>query len=119
RGLAEEVEQPARDGWIALARGARRREGDAQVVPGPGRQGLAACVGLEATSLSAGAGAAVLDADGVSQLAGGARRALLELAAHDDAGADGRADQHHDQVVHAAAGAGGALAPGGDRQLAR
>ena len=117
--LADEIEQLPPDRRIAFPGRPRGGHGDAEIVAGPGGEVLPAGVGFQASSLAARAEAAVRHHLHVPELARGARRALIELAGHDDARADVAAHEHDDEVVDAASTADGALAPGGHGQLAR
>src|SRR5205807_6995802 len=118
-GLADEIEQLAADGWIALTSGARCGHRNAQVVARPGGEILPARVGLEAPPLAAGTIAPVGEGLDVTELAGSTGSAFVELAGHDDPGADVAADENDDEIVRAPSSAHRALPPGGDGELAR
>src|SRR5581483_6066357 len=117
-GLTAEIEQLPAGGRVALARDPRRGAGDAEVVTRPRNEALSARVRLEAPSLAARALPPVRRHDDVTEVAGGAAGALVELAAQDESRPDGCTDQDDDQVVDAAARAGRALAPGSHGELA-
>src|SRR6185503_19325750 len=97
-----ELEQLAADGRVALSRRARRRERDAQVVARPRGEVVPARVRLEAAALAAPALPSVRVDQDVAELARHARVSVVQLAAEDDAGADAAADEHDDEIVHAA-----------------